>query len=143
MLEFVFLIMLAFGLGWLVWILVIGKLVHSSSQLAEGAGQNDPHALGREERQDLRIAQEVDPERRMETSEAHYPSEYLHAMRPGQHRALCGVEVREIDGPEATWPPAMGSTCYECQEIVAGPEGSDAASDRFEPDPSLRADPND
>ena len=134
MLEFVFLIMLAFGLGWLVWVLVVGKVVHSSSRLAEGAGQNDPHAPGREERQDLRIGQEVDPQRRMETSEPRYPSEYLHAMRPGQHRALCGTEVREIDGPEATWPPAMGSTCYECQEKVAESEGSDATSDRFGPD---------
>ena len=142
MLEFVFLILLVFGFGWLIWVLVVGKLVHASSQLAEDTRENDPNAPGREERQDLRIGQEADPEKRMDTPEGPYPSRDLHAMRVGQHRALCGVEVREIDGAEATWPPAMGSTCAECQARVAEDEGSDDAHDRFQTDRPLRGDPN-
>jgi len=142
MLEFVLLILLVFGFGWLIWVSVVAKLVHASSHVAEAAGQNDPNARGREERPDLRIGQEVDPERRIDTLEAPYPSEDLHAMHTGQHRALCGAEVREIDRPEATWPPAMGSTCYECQRMVAEDEGSHDAHDRFESDRPLRGDPN-
>lgn len=52
-----------------------------------------------------------------------HPAGTLHAVKPDESQAFCGVEV--VPWEDTQWPPAVGSECLECEQLIAafGPEG--------------------
>jgi hypothetical protein len=130
MLEFIFFFIVILGLGWLLWFFFVGKTVKIAAEGDEARGQNNPDAPGRRERPGLLLGETVDPsgtDPDVVAGATGYGPKRLHAVEPGLTRAVCGAEVVPVEGVregEATWPPALGSACEACQQVLADEEGA-------------------